>query len=92
MPAVPTKKMNWIRPQSAWGQIQTWNAKRKAMRADFEASQSAFSNGFTNAVQSQTSGLADLAARSAVARVQAEGQARREQLAKVDLSGLDLSV
>lgn len=73
---IQLKKMNWVRSQSAYDSLQTWRAKRQAAVAEFESTASATASAFSTAWSNQISGLGELAANQALARISAEGQAK----------------
>lgn len=65
------KRFNWLRSPTGWERMQAWQARRRAMREDFEAANDLARSGFATAWSNQISGLADLAAQAARARISA---------------------
>lgn len=88
MAGIQLKKMNWVRPQSAYNSLQTWRAKRQNALAEFESLSIATANAFSVAWSNQISGLGDLAANAAMARISAEGQAK----INTSLNSLDVKI
>jgi hypothetical protein len=74
--AIQTKRLNWSAKPSAWEQVQSWKEKRAAMREQFAAASAAAGAGFAAAWTNQITGLGELAAQQANARMQAESGAR----------------
>ena len=68
--------MNWVRSQSAYDSLQTWRAKRQNALAEFESNMATLSSTFNSVWSNQISGLGELAANQALARISAEGQAK----------------
>jgi hypothetical protein len=79
--AMQVKRFNWTRSPSAWEQLQAWQERRKALRADFEAASSTAASAFGSAVSNQISGLAELAGQSALSRVTAATNAKLDTVA-----------
>jgi hypothetical protein len=79
--AMQVKRFNWMRSPSAWDQLQAWQERRKAMRADFESASSTAASAFGSALTSQASGLADLAGQAALDRVKAATTAKLDTIA-----------
>lgn len=73
---IQLKKMNWIRPQSAYDSLQTWRAKRQAAVAEFESNMATLTSTFSSVSTNEINGLGELAANQALARISAEGQAK----------------
>lgn len=76
MAGIQLKKMNWVRPQSAYDSLQTWRAKRQTALAEFEANMSALISTFSSVSDNEINGMGELAANQALARISAEGQAK----------------
>ena len=76
MAGIQVKKMNWVRPQSAFDTLQTWRAKRQAAVAEFESNMSALSSTFSSVALNEINGLGELAANAALARISADGKAK----------------
>ncbi|RKE70723.1 hypothetical protein [Pseudorhodoplanes sinuspersici] len=76
MAGIQMKKMNWVKPQSAYDSMQAWRAKRQAAVAEFESLSTATASAFSAAWSNQISGLGELAANAALQRVSAEGKAK----------------
>lgn len=70
MPAIQTKRFNWVRTATARENIEAWREKRKSVREGFEATQSAASNALLTTFSDRISGAGDLAARAALKRIQ----------------------
>ena len=86
--AVQAKRFNWIAKRDTWQQMQEWREKRAVMRDQFSASSQDASARLAAAFTSQSTGMADIAARQANARMQAEYRARVDKT----IAGLDFSV
>ena len=76
MAGIQLKKMNWVRSQSAYDSLQTWRAKRQNALAEFESNMATLSSTFNSVWANEISGLGELAANQALARISAEGQAK----------------
>lgn len=76
MAGIQLKKMNWYRAPSAYDSLQSWRAKRQEALAEFENLASSTASAFGAAWNNQISGLGELAANAALARISAEGQAK----------------
>jgi hypothetical protein len=69
------KRFNWTRTPTAWQQLQSWQARRSQMRAEFETKNAAAQSAFTNALSNQISGSASLAGQTAIDRIKAATKA-----------------
>ena len=78
MAGIQVKKMNWIRPQSAFDSLQTWRAKRQAAVAEFESVSMGTASAFNAVWSNEINGLGELAANAALARISTEGRAKIE--------------
>ena len=76
MAGIQVKKMNWIRPQSAFDSLQTWRAKRQAAVAEFESVSMGTASAFNAVWSNEINGLGELAANAALTRISAAGKAR----------------
>ena len=81
--AIPIKRFNWVSFRPAWEQNNIWNAKRKAMREDFEAINSLALSSFANAQINLSEGLATLAAEAWIKRSQDAIVAKKAQVNKL---------
>ena len=74
MAGIQVKKMNWVRPQSAYDSLQTWRAKRQAAVAEFESVSMGTASAFNAIWSNQISGGGELAANAALMRISTEGK------------------
>jgi hypothetical protein len=75
------KRFNWVQTASNWETFQGWQDRRKAMRTDFENTNSVALSGFATAWSNQISGSGDLAANAALARITAAAKAKLDKTA-----------
>jgi hypothetical protein len=68
--AVGIKKFNWVKRPTSWESIQTWRSKHNESVQQFMNQSAAASTAFTNAQNSLTTGMANLAAEASLQRVQ----------------------
>jgi hypothetical protein len=81
--AIPIKRFNWVSTPPAWKQNAVWNARRAAMRADFEQANTTAANAFTSAQTNFYTGLATLAAEASIKASQDQIAARKAQVEKL---------
>jgi hypothetical protein len=81
MPAVQSKKFNWIVKRSAWQETQAWRQKRRAMVEEFQTNATALANSVGVAQANQIAGFANNAIQACVARIQAAAKAKLDTLA-----------
>jgi hypothetical protein len=81
MPAVQSKKFNWIAKRSAWQENQAWRLKRRAMAEEFQTNATALANSLGAAQANQIAGFANNAIQAGVARIQAAAKAKLNTLA-----------
>ncbi len=62
---------------SAWKQMETWRAKRKAEREDFEATIATISDSFTSVMANSSQTMGTIAAQRALERLQAQTAAKQ---------------
>ena len=74
-----TNRFGWNSRPSAWQALQQQRERNKAMRADFEAANATASNMLNTMMSSQITGAGDLAAKRALARIQAETAAKLKE-------------
>jgi hypothetical protein len=79
--AVQAKRFNWIRSPGVWESMQSWQEKRAAMRASFEASSSDAVSRFGAAWSAQISGAANIAAQAGLDRIKASVKAKTDKVA-----------
>jgi len=77
---------SWQRPTTAWDDVQAWHTRMQAVRDDALANNDIFSSAFTDALTNLTTGLATLAAKASLARIQNEAKARAQANFQVDLT------
>ena len=75
------KRFNWTRTASAWQQLQSWQSRRAAMRADFETASSTAQSAFTSAWSNQITGTANLAGQAALDRIKTATKAAVDKTA-----------
>ena len=73
---------SWQRATTRCDDVQAWHTRMQAVRDDALANNDIFSAAFTDALTNLTTGLATLAAKASLARVQAKAAAGSQ----VDLS------
>ena len=76
MAGIQIKKMNWVKPRSAYESMQAWKAKRQAAIDEFQNLSNATANAFGTAWANQINGQGSLAADAALKRISAEGKAK----------------
>lgn len=74
-------RLSWTRQPGGWTQFQAWQARRRAMREDFDLANQSAVAGFGAAWSNQISGANDSAARAAMARITAAGQSKTDRVA-----------
>ena len=80
-------KMNftWIKTRSAWQDLEYQRAKRATYLQNVRDTMSSVNSALSNALQSKVAGIANLAAKAALKRVQAETKAKSDAtLAQID--------
>ena len=87
MSGFQVKRFNWLPRPTALQAAETWRARQQAAREDFEANTSAAWSVFTQTSSDFSTGMASIAASTAVKRVQDDANAKAAQNANsVDLS------
>jgi hypothetical protein len=81
MPAIQSKKFNWLVKRSAWQESQAWRAKRRAMAEEFQSNTMALANSLGAAQANQIAGFANNAIQAGVTRIQAAAKAKLNTLA-----------
>jgi hypothetical protein len=84
MPSIQAKKFKWVRTLTARESVDAWREKRKSMRDEFETRTSAARASFDTAWANQSSGIAELGIRKALARIQAETKAKQAEKASAN--------
>ena len=92
MSGFPVKRFNWVRTPTFQESSDAWRARRQAARENFETNSSAAWSVFTQANSDFASGMASIAASSAVKRLQDAADAKNAQNAQDAANSIDLSV
>ena len=74
-----TSRFNWKPRPSAWQSLQQQRERHKAMREEFEQSNATASSMLNTMMSSQITNSGDIAAKRALARIQAEVAARMKE-------------
>jgi hypothetical protein len=77
MVGISGKRFNWINTPSAWQQGQIWRARQQQVSDRFTSTASGASSVFAEASNGLTSGMATIAAKAGLKRVQDEAAAKR---------------
>lgn len=91
MSGFQVKRFNWLPRPTALQAAEAWRARQQAAREDFEANTSAAWSVFTQTNADFATGMASIAASTAVKRVQDAADAKTAQNAQ-DANSVDLSV
>ena len=91
MSGFPVKHFNWLPRPTALQAAQAWRERQQALREDFEANTSAAWSVFTQTSSDFATGMASIAASTAVKRVQDDANAKAAENAQ-DANSVDLSV
>lgn len=83
------KRMNWLQRPSAWQEVQAWREKQAEHSASAQANLNAINEALSTAATDLTSGMMEIAAKRAAARLNAEIQAKVGTAASV--SSVNLS-
>jgi len=75
------KRMNWVQKRPVYKVMEAWRQNRRAMIADFQSASQLALNNFATAQYRRTEGMAELAAKAALARTQEELKAFAKTLA-----------
>jgi hypothetical protein len=71
--AIPqVKSFRWLSTPSAWAQSQAWRSRQQDLSASFQSANTAAGATFASASVGLTSGLADIATKTAVSRIRAK--------------------
>lgn len=76
------RKMNWFPKEPAWKALERARAKRREMIADFNMRSYNLAAAFNAAFTNRIGGEGDLAAQTAVSRLQTDLKTRADQLEK----------
>jgi hypothetical protein len=79
------KRIKWSQPVSTWKRAQAWRAKRAAMREKFEAANSSLTNAFVGAQSAQSAGMAELAIKASMKRIQQKALDAAERLDNIQV-------
>jgi hypothetical protein len=83
MAGIQIKRFNWVKHRSTYEQNRIWNAKRRAMREDFETINTLAASAFSTAQNNLTSGMSELAAMASIKRSQDALAATRSLINKL---------
>ena len=92
MSGFQVKHFNWLPRPTALQAAETWRARQQSVREDFEANTSAVWSVFTQTNSDFASGMASIAASTAVKRLQDAADAKNAQNAQDATNAIDLSV
>jgi rhamnose utilization protein RhaD (predicted bifunctional aldolase and dehydrogenase) len=73
---IVSSQFNWVSTPTAYTQVTNWRAKQKAFNTQVQSNMAAMSDVFAASVSSLGSGMAEIAARKAAARISTELQAK----------------
>ena len=79
MTLVQTKKFNWLPTPTAWEDAQAWRERRRAMMEQFEVDAVYTATSLSTTMADQIDGMAEIAARVAVKRVQDAAKAKHDK-------------
>lgn len=82
MTYIAPKKFYWLQTPSAWQDAQAWNERRRAMTNQFRSDAMNTLASISTTMSDQISGMAEIAAKVAVKRVQDAAKAKQAQLVK----------
>jgi len=77
---------SWQRKTTAWDDMQAWHTRMQTARDDTLANNDIFSSAFTDAQNNLATGLATLAAKALLARIQNEAKAKALAKSQVDMT------
>ena len=77
---------SWQRKTTAWDDMQAWHTRMQAARDDTLANNDIFSSAFTDAQTSLVSGMAALAAKALLLRIQNQAKAKAAAQSQIDLT------
>ncbi|NVO16970.1 MAG: hypothetical protein HXX10_23335 [Rhodoplanes sp.] len=83
---IVSSQFNWVSTRSSYDQVTNWRTRQRAYNTQAETNLATVSDVFSSSSHNLSGGLAEIAAKRAAARVQAEAQA------KVAKAQLDTSV
>lgn len=84
MAAIQGKRFNWLPKASAWQEMQSWRQRRQSVSENFGVASANLISSFTQAWDSQSAGLNEIAVNRATTRIQTEYQAKLNSL--IDLT------
>jgi hypothetical protein len=87
MPAIQSRRMNWVQSVPAWRQNAAWRDLQKSKTDDFLANTAAATNSFATASLDQINGITLLTAKIALGRIEAAAKAKAAQSQSQALSG-----
>jgi hypothetical protein len=91
MAGIRTSRFNWKPRITAWQQMQQNRQRAKAARADNEAAMASLASTLNTVSANQGTTLGELAAKRALARIQAEAQAKlKEEQAEAGADSIEI--
>ena len=66
------KRMNWYQKRPLYKEVEAWREKRRAGIAEYQEASAAAASGFAAAQTSYSTGMATLAGKASLARIQNE--------------------
>jgi hypothetical protein len=82
MSGIVSNRFGWVKPRSAWKEMEYQRARRAEFAKQDQANLDAMNNTMSTAMQNKISGLANLAGEAALKRVQAAAKAKLDDTTK----------